>query len=167
MDEAAKKTALRMIPYGLYVLTAREADGTPHGATINWVTQTSFGPPLVALGIKEGSGVYAAFEASGTAVLNILGKGQQGPAFAFFKPVTAEDGKLSGEPVHDAANGAPVLDNAPASVELKLVEIVKQGDHHIFVAEVTDANVAKEPEGRPDAAVLEMKDLGERTFYGG
>ena len=24
-----------------------------------------------------------------------------------------------------------------------------------------------EPEGRPDEAVLEMKDLGEKTFYGG
>ena len=27
MDPAAKKTALRMIPYGLYVLTAENADG--------------------------------------------------------------------------------------------------------------------------------------------
>ena len=27
--------------------------------------------------------------------------------------------------------------------------------------------VATEPAGRPDAAILEMKDLGEKVFYGG
>jgi len=49
MDDAAKKTALRMIPYGIYVMTA-EADGAVAAATVNWVTQTSFSPPLVAVG---------------------------------------------------------------------------------------------------------------------
>jgi flavin reductase (DIM6/NTAB) family NADH-FMN oxidoreductase RutF len=167
MDEAAKKTALRMIPYGIYVLTAREADGTPHAATINWVTQTSFSPPLVAMGIKADSGVYAALKATGVAVLNMLGKGQQGPAFAFFKPAVAEDGKLSGEAVHDGGNGVPVIDSAPAAVECKLVQIVEQGDHHVVIVEVTDAALSKPIEGRPDEAILEMKDLGEKVFYGG
>ena len=46
MDPAAKKTALRMIPYGLYVLTAENADGQTAAATVNWVTQASFEPPL-------------------------------------------------------------------------------------------------------------------------
>ncbi len=35
MDADAKKTALRMIPYGLYVLTA-EKDGEIAAATVNW-----------------------------------------------------------------------------------------------------------------------------------
>ena len=167
MDDAAKKTALRMIPYGLYVLTAREADGTVHAATINWVTQTSFSPPLVAMGIKADSGVYAALKATKKAVLNILGKGQQGAAFAFFKPAKLEDGKLSGEPVHDGENGVPVIDSAPAAVECSLLEIVERGDHHVAILEVTDATLSTPIEGRPDAAVLEMKDLGDKVFYGG
>jgi flavin reductase (DIM6/NTAB) family NADH-FMN oxidoreductase RutF len=45
--------------------------------------------------------------------------------------------------------------------------IVEQGDHHIVVAEVTEAHLLKTPAGRPDAAILEMKDLGENVFYGG
>ncbi|MFZ5747641.1 MAG: flavin reductase family protein [Pseudomonadota bacterium] len=167
MDEAAKKTALRMIPYGLYVFTARTEDGTPHAATINWVTQTSFAPPLVAMGIKADSGVYAAFKSAGAGVLNILGKGQQGPAFAFFKPAVEAEGLLSGEPYADAASGAPVLERAPAALHLKLVDIVEHGDHHIVVAEVTDAEISLQPEGRPDDAVLAMRDLGDKVFYGG
>ena len=52
MDEAAKKTALRMIPYGMYVLTTKSQDGQDVGAaTVNWLTQTSFSPPLVAVGV--------------------------------------------------------------------------------------------------------------------
>ena len=42
MDATVKKTTLRMIPYGLYVLTAESADGRVAAATINFVTQTSF-----------------------------------------------------------------------------------------------------------------------------
>lgn len=167
MDDAAKKTALRMIPYGIYVLTAREAEGTPHAATINWVTQTSFNPPLVTMGLKADSGAYAAVKATGKAVLNVLGKGQQGAAFTFFKPAEIQEGKLSGEPVSDAANGVPIIDNAPAAIELALVEIVERGDHHVVVMEVTDARLTREISGRADEAVLEMKDLGEKVFYGG
>jgi flavin reductase (DIM6/NTAB) family NADH-FMN oxidoreductase RutF len=49
MNEDAKKTALRMIPYGLYVLTAEGKDGAVAAATDNWVTQAAFTPPLVVL----------------------------------------------------------------------------------------------------------------------
>jgi flavin reductase (DIM6/NTAB) family NADH-FMN oxidoreductase RutF len=54
--EAAKKTTLRMIPYGLYVLGVKHRDEINAGA-INWVTQTSFAPPLIAMGVKEDSGL--------------------------------------------------------------------------------------------------------------
>ena len=52
MDDNDKKTALRMIPYGIYVLTAEAPDGTVAAATVNWVTQTSFNPPLEEVGMK-------------------------------------------------------------------------------------------------------------------
>jgi hypothetical protein len=35
MDADAKKTALRMIPYGIYVLTAEAKDGKVAAATVN------------------------------------------------------------------------------------------------------------------------------------
>jgi flavin reductase (DIM6/NTAB) family NADH-FMN oxidoreductase RutF len=48
-----------------------------------------------------------------------------------------------------------------------VLNIVEAGDHHVIVAEVIDANVSVPPSGRPDAAILEMKDLGDNVFYGG
>jgi flavin reductase (DIM6/NTAB) family NADH-FMN oxidoreductase RutF len=167
MDAATRKTALRMIPYGIYVMTAKGADGHLTAATVNWVTQTAFAPPLVAVGVKTDSGGYAAIQESRAFALNMLGKGQQGAAFTFFKPAEVDGGKISGEPFHAGDNGAPILDNAIAAVECKVVEIVELGDHHVVVGEVTQAHVHRQPEGRADAAILEMKDLGDNVFYGG
>jgi flavin reductase (DIM6/NTAB) family NADH-FMN oxidoreductase RutF len=52
MDADAKKTALRMIPYGIYVLTVSDGGDGMAAATVNWVTQTSFDPPLGWLGSR-------------------------------------------------------------------------------------------------------------------
>jgi len=167
MDANTKKTVLRMIPYGIYVMTAKAADGTLTAATVNWVTQTAFSPPLVVVGVKADSGTHAAVKETGQFALNMLGKGQQGVAFAFFKPAEVEDGTISGEPYRPGDNGAPIIGCAIAAVECKVVEIVEVGDHHVVVGEVTQAHLHKHPEGRPDAAILEMKDLGDNVFYGG
>lgn len=167
MDADAKKTALRMIPYGIYVMTAEAPDGTIAGATVNWVTQTSFAPPLVVVGVKADSGAREILRKTPHFALNMLGKGQQGAAFTFFKPAARDGNKLSGEPIRKGSTGAPVLENAVACVECKVAEIVERGDHHIVIAEVVDAHVGKPPAARPDDAILWMKDLGEKVFYGG
>lgn len=167
MDANVKKTVLRMIPYGIYVLTAEAADGRVAAATVNFVTQTSFNPPLVAVGMKADSGAYALVKETKAFALNMLGKGQQGAAFAFFKPADKQGDKISGEAYRKGASGAPILLSAPAAVECKVVEIVARGDHHIVVGEVIEAGLAKPIEGRPDQAILAMADLGANVFYGG
>ena len=167
MDENAKKTALRMIPYELYVMTAEDKVGRNSAATVNWVTQASFKPPLVAVGVKADSQVHDIIKTAGNFALNVLGKGQQGAAYAFFKPAERDGQKISGEPFRAGSTGAPVLENTPAFVECRLVTTVEEGDHSIFVGEVVDAGVTQEPEGRADEATLLLKDLGEKTFYGG
>jgi flavin reductase (DIM6/NTAB) family NADH-FMN oxidoreductase RutF len=97
----------------------------------------------------------------------MLGKDQKGLAFTFFKPAQLADGKLSGQEFTKGANGAPILSNAIAAVECKVTSIVEQCDHHVVIGEVTEAHLMKPPAGRPDAAILEMKDLGDNVFYGG
>lgn len=166
MDADAKKTALRMIPYGLYVLTA-EKDGEIAAATVNWVTQTAFEPPLVVVGVKADSGAHELVKKAGAFALNILGKGQQGPAFAFFKPVEKDGDKINGEAYAAGETGAPVLRSVPAYVECTLEQTLENGDHSIFIGKVVNAVVQKQPDGRADLATLHMADLGEKVFYGG
>jgi flavin reductase (DIM6/NTAB) family NADH-FMN oxidoreductase RutF len=79
----AKKVVLRMIPYGIYVLTA-EAEGNLAASTVNWVTQSAFAPPLVVVGVKADSGTYKSVKAAQAFALNMLGKEQKALAFTFY-----------------------------------------------------------------------------------
>jgi flavin reductase (DIM6/NTAB) family NADH-FMN oxidoreductase RutF len=167
MDEAEKKAALRMIPYGLYVLTSASADGAVAAATVNWVTQSSFKPPLVVVAVKADSGAHEIIKRSGNFALNVLGKGQSGLAFAFFKPAEREGNTVNGEPFHTATTGAPLLASAIAHVECKLLQTIEHGDHSVFLGEVVGAGLKDAPAGRPDDLTLTLKDLGEKVFYGG
>jgi flavin reductase (DIM6/NTAB) family NADH-FMN oxidoreductase RutF len=167
MNADAKKTVLRMIPYGIYVLTADDGKGNIAAATVNWVTQSAFAPPLVVVGVKTDSGAYKIVKEAKAFALNMLGKEQKGAAFTFFKPTQVSDGKLSGQAYRKGATGAPILVDAPGAVECRVTAIVEQGDHHIVVGEVVEAHLNRPPTGRPDAAILEMKDLGDNVFYGG
>ena len=166
MDANDKKTALRMIPYGLFVLTAESKTGAA-AATVNWVTQASFTPPLVAVGVKVDSHAHAVIKESNAFALNVLGKGQQAMAYTFFKPAEKQGATISGEPYRAGTTGSPILANTPAFVECRLVGTVEKGDHSVFVGEVVEAGVAKAPEGRLDDATLWLKELGDKVYYGG
>jgi flavin reductase (DIM6/NTAB) family NADH-FMN oxidoreductase RutF len=140
MDEQAKKTALRRIPYGLFLLTARNGEDIASG-TINWVTQTSFRPPLVAVGIKQDSHPYAVVKGSGAFALNVLGADQQEIAQRFFGTVTPEGNRLGPVTFRPGTTGSPVINESPAWWECRVVGVLEQGDHHVFLGEVVEAGV--------------------------
>jgi len=167
MDPNDKKAALRMIPYGLYVLTGQAEDGRVAAATVNWVSQVSFEPPLVAVGVKADSRAHAIIKEAGAFALNVLGKGQQATAYAFFKAQERVGDTIGGESFRAGSVGAPILESCPAYIECQLVETMERGDHSVFLGQVVDAGVAQPTGGRPDEATLMLKDLGEKIFYGG
>jgi flavin reductase (DIM6/NTAB) family NADH-FMN oxidoreductase RutF len=167
MDPNVKKTTLRMIPYGLYVLTAAHKDGRISAGTVNWVTQASFEPPLVVVGVKTDSAGHALIKDTKAFALNVLGKGQQALAFTFFKPAEKKGDTISGEPFRTGKTGAPILASTPAFIECSLETTVEMGDHSIFVGKVVEVGLAKTIDGRADDATLWMKELGDKVFYGG
>jgi flavin reductase (DIM6/NTAB) family NADH-FMN oxidoreductase RutF len=156
--EAAKKTALLMIPYGLYVLGTKHGDEIDAG-TVNWVTQCSFKPPLVAMGVKKDSRLYGQLVASKQFSLSFLETGQKDIAFSFFKPVTVEGNSISGQQFETAQTGAPIISAAPAWVEGRVVGEIQIGDHSCVVGEVTNAGLKRE------APILMLDETGFK--YGG
>lgn len=167
MDAQAKKVALRMIPYGLYVLTGESSGGRVTASTVNWVTQASFEPPLVAVGVKVDSGAHEIIKESRAFALNVLGKGQKALAFTFFKSLERNGNTIGGETFSNGSSGAPILLNAAAFLECSLADTLERGDHSLFLGEVVDAGVKRELPGRPDSETLTLGDLGDTTFYGG
>lgn len=158
MDEKAKKQALLMIPYGLQVLGVA-AGGTATVATVNWVTQASFNPPLVVVGVKKDSGAHGMVKESKKFALSMLGAGQKAIAGAFFRHVEPKDGKFGDFAYSTGGNGAPIVSDAPAAVECEVVGFYELGDHSIVVGKVTDAHVKSTSEP------LTMKETGWN--YGG
>lgn len=167
MDAQAKKTALRMIPYGIYVLTARTPEGAVVAASVTWVTQSSFEPPIVAVAIRGDTRPNAVVRASRAFALNFLAKEQAEVAVTFFKGQPVEGDSIGGQRYAAGATGSPILAEASAWLDCRVVEVVERGDHHLFLGEVVDAGVAREPAGRPDEATLTTRDINPRLFYGG
>jgi flavin reductase (DIM6/NTAB) family NADH-FMN oxidoreductase RutF len=167
MDVEAKKNTLRMIPYGLYVLTAKDKVGNIGAATVNWVTQASFEPPLVVVCVKVDSFIHTVIEHAGAFALNVLGKDQGSVAYKFFKTAEVEGESISGEPFKLGNTGSPIFENTPAFLDCRLITHIKRGDHSVLIGEVVDVGLKQQPEGRPDDAILWLKDLGPAIFYGG
>ena len=167
MDAQAKKTVLRMIPYGLYVLTSESREGRVAAATVNWVTQASFEPPLLAVGVKADSTAHEVIKQSRAFALNVLVKGQQDLAFAFFKTLERDGNSIGEQTFSPGKSGSPIFAGSAAFLECSLVDTLERGDHSVFLGEVLEAGLTSEIAGRPDALTLALADLGEGTFYGG
>ncbi len=147
MDAAAKKTALRKIPYAIYVLGTKGASGEPNAAIVSWCTQCSFEPPLIALGLKKDSKSHAFVTETGAFALNLLTEDQKDVAVKFFKDSPAEDGAIAGMPFKAGTEtGAPIFPDLAGFLECRVVETVARGDHTLFVAEVVEAGMHKEGE---------------------
>ena len=95
LDPQAKKVALRAINYGLYVVTAKSGDELA-AAGVNWLTQVSFDPPLIAAGIKTDNDSHRLIEATGVFAVNVLGKDQLDIGKAFFRTSTVEGDTING-----------------------------------------------------------------------
>ena len=142
MDEELKSQVLRRLPYGMYVMTAVGAGGTPAASTLTWISQCSFHPPLVMIAIQNTSQMHEAVAASGGLAVNLLGEGQKEIAKAFFRAPAAEGGRFGDyrfEP--GPLTGAPLLTDVPAWLEARVTDRVERGDHTVFVAEVVGAGV--------------------------
>jgi flavin reductase (DIM6/NTAB) family NADH-FMN oxidoreductase RutF len=139
-----RRKVLRRLTYGLHVATAL-LDGEPLGATITWVSQASFEPPLVMAAIKAGSRLNAAVVQGGQFALNTVGEGQKAIAQAFFKPTTVEGPLLNGQAFEPGPlTGAPLLVETPSWLELRVAESYDRGDHTVFIAEVIGGGVRDE-----------------------
>lgn len=160
LDPQAKKVALRAITYGLYVVTAQDGDEKA-AAGVNWLTQASFEPPLVATAIRTDNDSHRLIEATGAFAVNVLGKDQLDVGKAFFRTSTVEGDTINGyrfEPGPET--GCPLLVDLPYWFECRVVDTVERGDHSVFVGETVGAGV------RDDTVVpLLLRDTGMN--YGG
>ena len=158
MDPVIRKKVLRMIPYGIHVITARH-EGRIAAATIDWVTQASFEPPMVVCCLRRDSLIYDLVVNAGIYAIHPLGADQKPFAMHFFKNKTADEKQINGQNYHLDIHGAPRLAEAPAAIILRVSGELPQGDHSVILGCVLDVELRRE------TPPLLMRDTGWN--YGG
>ena len=139
LDPQAKKKTLRMLSNGVYVLTSRSNDRYG-AATVSWVSQASFKPPLLMAAVRPESNVFKCLAESGRAVLHIVGERQQETARRFFHPTRTEGGSINDEPFAEGKTASPVLPGLPAHLECLVESLVDtHGDHAVVILRVLEA----------------------------
>jgi flavin reductase (DIM6/NTAB) family NADH-FMN oxidoreductase RutF len=131
-DSQAQRRILGKFATGVTVASTIVESET-WGMTANAVTSLSLAPPLVLLAVVRESQSHTKFQAGGCFALNILAAEQEeiSNRFAFAGPKD-----FTGLATTTAKTGAPILKDALGWVDCRLVEILRGGDHDIFIGEI-------------------------------
>ena len=136
------RSVLRKMTYGMWVLTAGKGDDR-EGSSVAWMKQTSFDPPLVVVAVETDSHLALVIERHQAFAIHLLTKQQKALAEAFTKPTTERGSKMGGIAFKPApVTGAPLLEGFSAWAEAKVTDVVRCGDHSLFVAQVVEAGVS-------------------------
>lgn len=155
LDAPLRKRVLRSIANGLFVLTTRAGDNFG-AATVSWLSQASFEPPLLMLALRRETSVWQGLSEGEHAVVHVVEKGQEDIAKRFFTGCVAKDGRINGQPFDESPEGLPVLRDMPHRIHVRKRTMVPSGgDHDLFLVEVhaletgsavpTPLNVAESP----------------------
>mgnify|MGYP006084227889 FL=1 len=141
---------------GVTVVTTVEPSGAVHGMTANSVTSVSLDPPLVLAVIGDSRQTHALIEATGRFGMSILDACQTEIAKHFATPPESR-GELAGEKL-DQLSDTPVIANAIAAMDCKVIAAHKAGDHTVFIGEVQSIKV-----GEGDPLVWFQRQFGGFT----
>ena len=158
LDENAKRELLRKIPHALYACGVHFKDEL-NVFTASWVTQGSFKPPVIVMGVRAESGSSEMIRETGVFALSFLESGQQDLAQRFFQPARRAGNKLNDVAFYLGKTGCPIIQDSLGFVECEVTGHIEAGDHTVFVGQVVAAGLHRE--GR----ILELKET--KWHYGG
>lgn len=144
MSDDLIKVALRMLPYGFYAITSKAGDEV-NAMVANWVTQASFEPRLMVLGLQKTCYTHGLIERGGVFTINLFRTEDEEAIKPFTKGRAKNPDKMKEARFEPAPEtGCPVLEGSAAYVECQVIRIVDTGgDHDIVVGEVVGAGVSK------------------------
>ncbi len=148
--------ALRLIPYGIYVLTTRRGP-EPWAMVVYWVSQVSYAPPLLMVALRRTRVALPAIQESGVFSLSLLRSEQALWVPRFKNPISQQQFV---ELFFETNEQSPsVLREALASWECRVSSTLEPGDHILVIGEVCSTRTGRE--GKP----LTTADYG-KTYIG-
>ena len=135
-----QEIAFTALVHGVYVVTTRMGNRV-NGMTASWVSQVSLSPLLLMASIAPPRYSHDLIKESGIFAVNVLTREQidLGKRFGFQSGRRVD--KFAGLEYITAATGSPILPQAYAFFDVKLVNTFPAGDHTLFVGEVLEAKI--------------------------
>jgi flavin reductase (DIM6/NTAB) family NADH-FMN oxidoreductase RutF len=140
------KSVMRRWTSTVNVVTTRHEE-VIHGLTVTAFSSLSADPPMAFVSINRHTRTHALVAASGVFCVSILAEQMKTISDRFAGRVNNED-RFAGLAHHAALTGAPVLDEAIAWLDCRVVNRHDEGDHTLFIGQVVAAAV-QHPEARP------------------
>jgi flavin reductase (DIM6/NTAB) family NADH-FMN oxidoreductase RutF len=158
-----RRRVLWKMPSGLYVIGSTDGADRRNGMTANWVTQMSFDPKWIGVGIEQSALTHELIEASRVFSVCIVDRSERAIVRKFTKPVEVDLAArtLNGFAYLERATGAPILAQSVAYLDCAVRDRLVVGAHTFFAGEVMDAGFL----GDEATDVLRMEDT--RMNYGG
>jgi len=138
--------AIGRISGGLYIITAQQ--GELKGAMLaSWVSQASFEPLGLSIAVAKDRAIESLMQVGDSFVLNVLEEGNyQALMKHFLKRFPPGADRFAGIDTRTAENGSPILADALAYLECKVVSRMECSDHWVVYSEVTNGRVSN-PDG--------------------
>ena len=143
---------------GVTVVTTR-SQGILAGLTVNAFCSVSLDPPLVLVCVDLTSNTLPSIRESGIFAINILTSEQEYLSRCFATSNEDRYEHFCHASFHTAATGSPIIDDALAFLDTRVVAEYPGGDHVIFLGEV----VAMGTDGRASLALEE--DIRHATIF--
>ncbi len=158
-----RRRVLWKMPSGLFIVGSTDLADRRNGMTTNWITQLSFDPKWIGVGIERDAFTHELIEAGQVFSVCLIDQADRAIVRKFTKPVIVdlEAKTLNGFAYDEYATGAPVLTQSVAFLDCEVRDRMEIGGHTFFAGEVVDCGFCK----AEDTPVLSMADT--RMNYGG
>ncbi len=130
-DAMKQRQIMGRFATGVTVVTTRYGEEVS-GMTANAVISLSLDPPLVAVCVDKGASMHEHISEGSCFAINILRLEQEALSNRFATPGPKDFSDLS---VTTSETGAPILADALAWLDCRLVTVVEAGDHDLFFGE--------------------------------
>ena len=140
MDPRDFRNAMGNFATGITIVTT-EWNGEVFGMTVNAFMSVSLDPMLVVISIDEQANMYELIQKTKKYAISILKEDQTKYSMIFADQI---EGKNNIE--FDQLNGHSVLQDALTTITCDVQDMVKAGDHMLFIGKVTDLSIN---EGEP------------------
>ena len=138
------KLGMRRLAAGVSLITTRDETGARHGLIATSVTSVCLTPPSLLTCINKSASSHDTLVKAGFFCVNLLPEGADDIAMRFsssrFRDVRFAEGNWS-----ELETGSPVLEEALASFDCRITNMVEASSHTIFIGEVVAVRLPPQP----------------------